>query len=92
MPDPSLLQRLKERKLVQGLLFILAVAIVLVAPPLVTGGLGMALGVLGLISALLLRLGKGKPGTSGAGETPLGMLIEGRARQRSGNRDQRRQT
>jgi hypothetical protein len=39
------------------------------------GILGIAAGVFGLISTLLLKLGKVKPGSSSAGETVLGMLL-----------------
>ena len=76
MSEPSLLRRVKERQFLQmTTLVILTGAIVLFAPTLVKGSLAIVVSALGLVSALLLRLGKVKPGSIWAGNSSLGMLL-----------------
>ena len=77
MGESSFLRRLTRRKviLLWVVLVFLAGAILSFAPDLVKGILGVSAGVLGLISALLLKLGRVKPGSPWAGETLLGMLL-----------------
>jgi hypothetical protein len=57
------------------LLIVLAVVIVVLVPPLVKGSLAVVAGVLGSIWALLLRIGKVRPGAFWSGERPLGILL-----------------
>jgi hypothetical protein len=76
MAESSFLRLLKERQSVQwALVFILVWAVVLFVPPLAKGILAVALGVLGLISSLRLRLGKVEPGGTWSGEKPLGLML-----------------
>jgi hypothetical protein len=84
MPDPSSLQRLKRRKLLQWLrpsrsvlVVVLFAAILDLTTPLGFSGFLMAVGVLWLINAILLKMGIMKPGSILGGETPLGVSLIG---------------
>jgi len=76
MSEQSPPRRVKGRRLVQAaVLVILTGTIVLFAPALVKGILAMVVSALGLVSALLLRRGKVRPGSTWAGNSFWGMLL-----------------